>query len=87
MSIYSSPERTIIVLSYCETVTIFQAKSKSLRSLNLGQNRLSDLGIQKIKPGLIRNRSLRKLGLLNTRISNEGKLKPEVFKINGLVEC
>eukprot|EP00795_Rhopilema_esculentum_P003073 gene3073-1358_t len=48
------------------------AKSKSLRSLNLGQNRLSDLGIQKIKPGLIRNRSLRKLGLLNTRISNEG---------------
>eukprot|EP00794_Sanderia_malayensis_P020434 gene20434-22449_t len=48
------------------------AKSKTLRSLNLGQNRVSDLGIQKIKPGLIRNRSLRKLGLMNTKIANEG---------------
>ena len=53
-------------------VFVFKAKTKSLRSLNLGQNRIGDLGIQKIKPGLIRNRSLRKLGLLNTKLGNEG---------------
>jgi len=48
------------------------AKTRTLRSLNLGQNRIGDIGIQKIKPGLIRNRSLRKLGLFNTRLGNEG---------------
>eukprot|EP00112_Aurelia_sp_Birch-Aquarium-sp1_P022404 Seg630.7 transcript_id=Seg630.7/GoldUCD/mRNA.D3Y31 product="Protein phosphatase 1 regulatory subunit 37" protein_id=Seg630.7/GoldUCD/D3Y31 len=56
------------MFGFCDAL----AKSKTLRSLNLGQNRLGDLGIQKIKPGLIRNRSLRKLGLLNTRLGNEG---------------
>ena len=52
---------------------IFKAKTRTLRSLNLGQNRIGDIGIQKIKPGLIRNRSLRKLGLFNTRLGNEGR--------------
>ena len=51
----------------------FQAKTLSLKSLNLGHNRIGDIGVQKLKPGLIRNRSLKRLGLLNTKLGNEGK--------------
>lgn len=46
--------------------------SRSLQTLNLGHNRLTNEGIHTLKEGLLRNHSLQRLGLLNTRISSEG---------------
>ena len=51
----------------------FQIRTTSLKALNLGQNRIGDLGVQKLKSGLIKNKSLRKLGFLNTKLGSEGK--------------
>ena len=49
--------------------------SRSLQTLNLGHNRLTNEGICTLKEGLLRNHSLQRLGLLNTRLTSEGMLK------------
>ena len=50
-----------------------QVQTASLKALNLGHNRIGDLGIQKLKSGLIKNKSLHKLGFLNTKLGSEGE--------------
>ena len=47
--------------------------TNSLQTLNLGHNRVTNEGILTLKEGLLRNHSLQRLGLLNTRLTSEGK--------------
>lgn len=46
--------------------------STSLCTLNLGQNVLGDDGASKLKDGLLKNRSLLRLGMVGTKLTCEG---------------
>ena len=47
--------------------------TKKLETLNLGMNDLSDEAVYAIKEALVRNCSLRRLGLQATKLTDEGK--------------
>lgn len=53
--------------------------TRSLQTLNLGHNRVTNEGIHTLKEGLLRNHSLQRLGLLNTRLSSEGTEKVTTY--------
>ncbi|KAF0989674.1 hypothetical protein HZS_6674 [Henneguya salminicola] len=50
----------------------FSKESISLRSLNIGKNKIGDEGLLFIKSALIQNTSLERLGLASTRLSPSG---------------
>jgi protein phosphatase 1 regulatory subunit 37 len=62
---------------YCSAVfyvifSVFKSITQNIQTLNIGHNRLGNDGIRVLQSGLLKNRSLLRLGLLNTKITAEG---------------
>ena len=53
----------------------YQAITQNIQTLNIGHNRLGNDGVRSLQVGLLKNRSLLRLGLLNTKLTAEGGLK------------
>lgn len=49
-----------------------KAVTKNIQTLNIGHNRLGNDGIRNLQIGLLKNKALLRLGLLNTKITAEG---------------
>ena len=52
-----------------------QPATKTVRELNLSNNRCGDNGLFTLKLGLLANRALEKLNLSNTRMTCEGEIR------------
>jgi len=48
---------------------------KSLETINLGHNNITNEGIHRLKDGLLQNRSLLRIGLQSAKLSCEGNDK------------
>ena len=53
---------------YC----ILQISTKSLETLNLGHNNLTNEGIHRLKEGLLQNKSLLRVGIQACKVTCEG---------------
>ena len=51
---------------------IFQTSTKSLETINIGHNNITNEGIHFLKEGLLQNKSLLRLGLQGTKVTCEG---------------
>lgn len=56
------------------SITLIQILSNCLETLNLGHNNIANEGIHQLKDGLLRNRSLLRIGLQAAKISCEGAI-------------
>lgn len=53
-------------------ILFFKAATKSLETLNIGHNNITNDGIHRLKDGLMQNKTLLRIGLQATKISCEG---------------
>ena len=56
----------------CSETNCLQGSTKCLETLNLGHNNVTNEGIHILKEGLLKSKSLMRLGLQSTRLTCEG---------------
>ena len=59
-------------LEPCTDAACLQGSTKCLETLNLGHNSVTNEGIHILKEGLLKSKSLMRLGLQSTRLTCEG---------------
>ena len=51
-----------------------QTSTKSIETLNIGHNNITNEGIHRLKEGLLHNKSLLRIGLQAAKVTCEGKI-------------
>lgn len=59
---------------------MIQRHTVSLATLNLGQNAIGNDGMLRLKEGLLQNHSLLRLGLVGTKLTDEGNAICSLFR-------
>ena len=54
-------------------VCVIQVTTKSLQTLNLGHNNITNEGVFRLKDGMLRNKSLLRIGMQAVKMSCEGE--------------